>query len=275
MKKYVVLDKNIGQTPLQCMEYWRSTQSEQYQNIPLTYAGRLDPLASGKLLILIGNECKKKEEYLNLDKEYQFSVLFGMRSDTADVMGRLTQDTSLVSPITRKQLNKETKSFIGNIELPYPHFSSKTVQGKPLHTWAAEGRIGEIKIPTKCSTVYNLRCIDAYTETRNDVYIQSLKNINSIAEVTELRKALGNDFRRDDVRKDWDIFLNTGSKDDVFYIATFTCICSSGTYMRTLAEKIGERIGVSSLAYSINRTIIGKYKPLPFIGGIWCKQYRK
>ena len=61
LPRFVMLDKAVGQTPLQCMEAWRNEVGIS-ADIPLTYAGRLDPMASGKLLILVGEECKKKDE---------------------------------------------------------------------------------------------------------------------------------------------------------------------------------------------------------------------
>ena len=85
---YVILDKSVGQTPLACLEEWRRAAGVAV-SVPLTYAGRLDPMASGKLLILIGEECKQKDSYLNLDKVYNFSALLGIESDTHDVLGRL------------------------------------------------------------------------------------------------------------------------------------------------------------------------------------------
>ncbi len=86
MKRYVVLEKFVGQTPLECAEAWRA-EHPQYADVPLAYAGRLDPMASGKLLILIGEECKQQARYHGLDKRYEFQVLCGFSSDSGDVLG--------------------------------------------------------------------------------------------------------------------------------------------------------------------------------------------
>jgi len=241
--RYVVLEKKVGETPLSCAEAWRATTSPSYHTIPLSYAGRLDPMASGKLLVLIGDECKRQEEYHALDKRYEFSVLFGIESDTADVLGRLSNHTSKVLPeISEKTLSTVAKSLAGNISLPYPHFSAKTVQGKPLHVWALEGRLNEITIPVQTSTIYSLQLTRIEHKTRVGIYTEALAKVNSIPPVTDARKALGNDFRRTDVRADWESFKNIGNPHDQFPIAHFTCICSSGTYMRSLTEEIGRRL---------------------------------
>lgn len=267
-----MLDKAVGQTPLECAEEWRAAHTE-ITNVPLAYAGRLDPMASGKLLVLIGDECKVQEKYHHLDKEYEFSVLFGVSSDTADVLGRLT--IALKAPsVSKSQLSLKVKKLVGSVNLPYPHFSSKTVQGKPLHVWTLEGRLNEIKIPTKESTIYKLGLKKFETKTRQEIYSEVSTKIESIKPVTEESKALGNDFRRVDVRKDWKLFLGSGKPTDTFFIATFTCTASSGTYMRTLAEVIAKQCNTTSLAYHIKRTKIGQYKNLPFNLGFWKKIYK-
>ena len=272
MQKYVVLDKAVGQTPLECVEIWRSA-NPKFTNIPLAYAGRLDPMASGKLLILIGDECKVQELYHNLDKEYEFSVLLGVSSDTADVLGRLKLETS-VPHISKQELENVSSKLVGQINLPYPHFSSKTVQGKPLHVWTLEGRLDEIEIPTKQSTVYKINLTKLETKNRAEIYTEVSAKIETIKPVTDASKALGNDFRRVDVRADWKVFSETGLPTDVFHIASFTCIASSGTYMRTLAEVIAKQVGTTGLAYHIDRTKIGQYQKLPFGLGLWKRLYK-
>ena len=158
-------------------------------------------------------------------------------------------------------LEEVAQTFVGNIELPYPKFSAKTVQGKPLHMWTLEGKLDEIEIPTKESEVYSPSLNTIETITRSDLVEQALTKINSIPEVTDPRKALGNDFRRVDVRKDWNNILNDADSPDEYQIAHFTCIASSGTYMRTLASEIAKKLNSCGLAWSIHRTHIGSYDP--------------
>ena len=269
--KYVVLEKEVGQTPLACAELWRADKPE-LTGVPLAYAGRLDPMASGKLLVLIGDECKVQENYHGLDKQYEFSILFGVSSDTADVLGRLQFSDTIPSP-TLAQLQTICKNLEGEVELPYPHFSSKTIKGKPLHVWTLEGRLDEITIPTKRSTIFNIKPTKLETKTRIQIYQEASTKIETIPPVTDASKALGADFRRIDVRADWKRFAETGTPTDTFTIATFTCVASSGTYMRTLAEVIAKQCNTTALAYHIHRTKIGTYKSLPFSIGFWKKQF--
>lgn len=80
------LYKKVGETPLECLGRWVK-QNPKYENMKMTYAGRLDPMAEGELLVLVGEECYEKEKYLGLDKEYEFDILFGFGTDTYDILG--------------------------------------------------------------------------------------------------------------------------------------------------------------------------------------------
>ena len=270
MQKYVVLDKQVGETPLSCMEAWRASVGLS-QDTPLTYAGRLDPLASGKLLVLIGEECKAKEQYQALDKAYDFTILFGLSSDSGDVLGLINphQDTA----IDRNQITAALAQCTGQITLPYPVFSSKPVRGKPLHTWAVEGRLNEIEIPTATTTIHQLRCTNIETLARDEVYEQAQHKIESIPPVTELRKALGNDFRRSDIRSAWQRWQNDTPADTRFTLAHCRVVCSSGTYVRSLATHIGKLCDTSALAFFIHRTHIGTYHPPGRRLGWWWPRY--
>lgn len=271
MQKYATIDKLIGETPLEATERLRQSLKLS-RTVPLAYAGRLDPMATGKLLVVIGSECKVQEKYHSLDKAYTFEVLFGISSDTSDVLGLTT--TCDAPQIDADMLKKVLHDITGKITLPYPHFSSKTVKGKPLHTWTLEGRLGEIEIPTKEVCIYALKLENIRTVTIAEVSSTVSEKIESIPLVVDERKALGNDFRRDDVRKGWsEIVERERTTPQTYQIATITCICSSGTYMRTLAKIIGERLGTCALAYSIQRTTIGKYIPLAKQFGFWWKKY--
>ncbi len=255
---YIVLNKKVGETPLSCLEAWRKNHPN-LSDTPLAYAGRLDPMASGKLLILIGETCKNQTAYHQLDKSYEFSVLFGVSSDSGDVLGLATEGGPRLVQISA--VEAVLKNLVGKISLPYPVFSARTVAGKPLHTWAVEGKINEIKLPNKESEIYSLILQTETKLTRLQIYEAARHKIELIPPVTDIRKALGNDFRRPDIRIAWQKFLENGNPADVFSIMNFGCDASSGTYMRTLAEVIARQLGTTGLAWSIHRQKIGNFNP--------------
>ena len=86
LPKSIISYKNLGETPLACLEKMRLEHGIGAE-IPMTYAGRLDPMAEGVMILLVGEECKNKEQYLGLDKTYGFEVLVGFQTDTYDLLG--------------------------------------------------------------------------------------------------------------------------------------------------------------------------------------------
>lgn len=265
MDKYIVLEKNVGQTPLDVVRSYKRDNPE-LSDTPMAYAGRLDPMASGQLLVLLGEECKKQEEYHSLDKEYQFEVLLGSSSDTGDILGLI--DWKQSTKITETELKKVAKQLRGSLSLPYPKFSSRTVKGKPLHMWTLEDRLDEIEIPTANTKIYSLKLAGLRTVPVEKIYHDALLKINSIAIVTEASKALGRDFRRSEVRVAWQVWLEHHRGQQV-QIASFNCVATSGTYMRSLSEEIGRQVNTTALAYSIHRSTIGRYRKLPLGLGYW------
>ncbi|MFW6210141.1 MAG: hypothetical protein ACOC4E_01470 [Patescibacteria group bacterium] len=256
---YITLEKAVGETPLQCVEAYRG-QHPELKDVPLAYAGRLDPMASGRLLVLIGDTCKRQTDFHTLDKRYEFSILFGVSSDTYDVLGRLQSHPS-VPPITQTRLLPLLHDLIGPSRLPYPPFSAKTVQGKPLHTWTLEGRLNEIELPLQHGTIYALSLTALSAVTRQSAAALALQKIDRLPPVTETSKALGRDFRRSDVRADWNAIAADTNVPNSLCVAHLACIASSGTYMRSLAHHIAHQLGTGGLAWHIHRTHIGTYDP--------------
>ena len=253
MRKKVTLNKKIGETPLEVIEKYKK-KHPKYKNVKMAYAGRLDPMAEGKLLIIIGEECKNLKQYLNLDKEYVFEVLLGFKSDSQDVLGLAEARPSGALP-NKKDIKEALKKFTGHITLPYPIFSSKTVQGKQLFLWTLENRLNEIEIPTREVNVHKFKYLGQKKIKKEKLQKEIFKKINSIKEVTEESKLLGADFRRGEIRARWnELFAEVKSDQEKYQILKFKCQCSSGTYMRVLAEKISEELGEYGLAYSIKRT---------------------
>ena len=257
MHKYIIIEKAVGETPLITMEQMRATRLDLI-GVPLAYAGRLDPMASGKLLILIGDECKKQKSYQGLDKEYEFELLLGFSSDTGDVLGIADKDVTFPK-VNGETITEATKKILGTHTLPYPHFSSKTVGGKPLFLWALENRLSEITIPTMAATIHRIEVIGVRTQSVTNCIEHILQKIELIPPVTEVSKALGRDFRRVDIRAQWQTILASTDHGEVATIATIRIIVSSGTYIRTLAPLIAKLLGTRGLAYSIHRTKIGRF----------------
>ena len=93
MKNVLNLYKQVGITPLQLIKKFVRSNPE-YKDEKLGYAGRLDPMAEGVMIILVGDENKKREKYLDLNKKYEVGILFGVSTDTHDVLGLIERHAS-------------------------------------------------------------------------------------------------------------------------------------------------------------------------------------
>lgn len=237
--------KRRGETPLECLRRLQRAYPELTKE-PLTYAGRLDPLAEGVLVVLVGDEGRRKDLYLNLKKRYRFDVLFGFATDTYDLAGMVT--ASQKQRISIMALMELVSKLPGTWEEAYPPFSSKPVLGRPLHEWAREGRLHEISIPHHEVSVFE--SVVRHSETITGIDIG-----NAVHTALSL---LQGDFRQPEILKRWDEALKDRSAD-LFDVTTIEIACSRGTYVRSIAQALGQALGIPALAYRIVRTSVGSY----------------
>jgi tRNA pseudouridine55 synthase len=270
MDKVLNLYKQAGETPLECILRFKKNNPE-YDGISMTYAGRLDPLAEGVLLVLTGKEVHRKEEFLNLKKEYEVDVLFGVGTDTFDVMGVVKSEirSTKSETISKSKIQnfkqmlfglysrlrgndnadaeKILKKFIGKNIFEYPAYSSKTVSGKPLFSLARSGELEDVEMPKREVEIFSLE-IMSFGEINSKDLLKDIENkINMVK----------GDFRQEIIISRWKEVLE--KSDNIFQIVKIKAEVSSGTYMRTLAHEWGKALGVSALAYHIVRTKVGSY----------------
>jgi len=247
LEKYIKVHKNIGETPLEALERVRVVHNI-LNSVPMTYAGRLDPMAEGLLLVLVGEECKNKEEYLGMDKEYEVEVLFGFSTDTGDLLGKVkSQKLKVKSESQKSKIEEILQSLVGKFEQEYPKFSSKTVEGKPLFAYAKSGELPD-ELPSKQVEIYDIKFLEERKISNDELLNYIEENIGKVK----------GDFRQEEILSGWREVLN--NKNEQNEIIKIKVNCSSGTYMRLLAEKIGEKLGSSALAFSIRRTRVGEFE---------------
>ncbi|HEY1037348.1 MAG TPA: hypothetical protein VGE62_02090 [Candidatus Paceibacterota bacterium] len=250
----IAVYKQPGETPLECLGRLEM-RFPALKNVPLSYAGRLDPLASGVMLVLSGSFNKMRQEYLSLDKEYEVRVLFGISTDTGDLMGMFTGGPADLSASENIRLRDEKgiKIFLsglkGPFSAPYPAYSSKTVQGKPLFQWASEGKLDEIDMPMQHSEIHSVDLIDSQSVTGKEVAVQAMTAIEEVS----------GEFRQKEILSQWSEFLALHG-DASFREVRMRVRASSGTYMRSLAEHIGSSFGTKAVASEIVRTEVGGIK---------------
>src|ERR1700722_19791374 len=124
----IALYKQKGETPLQTLERLRFEQP-QYADAKLSYAGRLDPMAEGVMLVLVAEENKSREKHLRLDKTYVTEILFGVSTDTGDVLGIPRSNTSgrrYKGHFGESEIKTVLEKSVGKFSQKYPAYSSKS-----------------------------------------------------------------------------------------------------------------------------------------------------
>ncbi|EAT15977.1 tRNA pseudouridine synthase B [Desulfuromonas acetoxidans DSM 684] len=102
------------------------------------HAGTLDPLATGVLLVGVG-QCTRLIEYLMAqDKTYRATMKLGLVTDSQDITGQVQQQHD-ASAVTRQQIEDVCHQFVGQIEQIPPMFSALKKDGVPLYRLARKG----------------------------------------------------------------------------------------------------------------------------------------
>ena len=254
MQEIVSIYKKLGETPLQALNRLRFERLE-FANQKMTYLGRLDPMAEGLLLVLVG-DMVGKEEYLAMDKVYEFEVLWGFETDTYDLLGLVARMNSKLSPLNPASFGSQSRNLGSdtgeNFESILTHVRSLRKQKYPSYSskYWQKARAGEdFETPEREIMIYSL-------EHLGDRKISGAELLSDIK--TKIAKVRG-DFRQEEIVESWSEAL-TPRINEEFMISKFCAHVSSGTYIRSLAMEMGQALGIGALAYSIKRTKVGNYE---------------
>ncbi|HBE73766.1 MAG TPA: tRNA pseudouridine(55) synthase TruB [candidate division Zixibacteria bacterium] len=103
------------------------------------HAGTLDPLASGVLLVLLGQATRIARYLEALPKEYEAVIRLGVETDTDDLEGAVLSE-KVVPALSRDTIEETLAVFSGDIEQVPPRYSALKKDGVPLYKLARQGR---------------------------------------------------------------------------------------------------------------------------------------
>lgn len=234
MREVLNIYKPVGLTPLEVVGKIKEKNSD-YKNIPITYAGRLDPMAEGVLVLLAGETTLQKSKYLKLDKKYESDILLGVKTDTFDILGHASFCEKNI------EINEESvEKYKGDFVFSLPPYSSFKIKGKPLFWWEREGRIGEVEVPQRKSKIYDIKLLDSYQIGSGELLDVVVNKINLVT----------GDFRQKNIKRRWRELL---SEEKVFDVVKIGIFCSSGMYIRSLSDKMGGTV------LHLKRTSVGNF----------------
>jgi tRNA pseudouridine55 synthase len=130
----VVVDKATGWTSHDVVAKLRGIFGQRR----VGHAGTLDPDATGVLLVGLGR-CTRLLRFLQESgKEYRGEVRFGVATSTLDAAGEILDRRPM--PVTREQVERATRAFVGEIDQVPPMVSAIKIDGRRLHELAREGK---------------------------------------------------------------------------------------------------------------------------------------
>ncbi len=171
------------------------------------HTGALDPLATGMLPICFGEATKFSHFLLNSDKGYRVTAKLGVRTDSCDSTGEVTE-TKPVN-VSKKQLMQALDAFRGDTKQIPSMFSALKHNGQPLYKLARQGI--EIEREARDITVYHLELIsfeddlvELDIECSKGTYIRNIVDdlgqlLGCGAHVTQLRRIFVADYPVDEM----------------------------------------------------------------------------
>lgn len=185
------------------------------------HTGTLDPFATGVLVVLIGKATRLAQFLSGAEKEYEAVIRFGYATDTGDVTG----------------------SRIGCEEPRAPARTAPSLRQDEIQA-AMTSLTGEIE---QVPPMYSAKKIQG-------------KKLYEFARE-------GHEVERQPVRVTVRKFEMLSSDDDLLRAKTdgavdlrVRVVCSAGTYIRTLAEDLGQKLGIGSHLAELRRTRAGLFE---------------
>lgn len=180
------------------------------------HLGTLDPVATGVLVLAVGEATKLIEYWMGADKVYEAEFELGKVSDTYDREGKVeVKDEAAAGKVTQEQIENALHAFVGEIDQVPPAFSAVKIKGERAYALARRGEKVELKA--------------------RKVMVHSI-SIQGFHEATGGR--------------------GEGGRGPLLMLKVH---CGAGTYLRSLAHDLGEKLGCGAFLSDLVRTQVGPF----------------
>jgi tRNA pseudouridine55 synthase len=106
------------------------------------HAGTLDPMATGVLLLCLGQATRVAEYLMAGRKRYRATIVLGATTDTYDAEGKFLS-TGGQADFTLEEIEAALGGFVGQIQQVPPMYSALKRDGQPLYKLARQGKTVE------------------------------------------------------------------------------------------------------------------------------------
>ncbi|MBO7657412.1 tRNA pseudouridine(55) synthase TruB [Candidatus Saccharibacteria bacterium] len=202
----------------------RKLKDEFGHKVKVGHTGTLDPFATGLLILLSGKNTKRSNEFLKLDKVYEATIKLGFVSSTGDPEGEIQ---------------------------PFP---TRVASGRPVAT-------GDRRSSSRCRApeAPRLEMIESLLHNFVGEIEQKPPKFSAIKINGQRAYKLARSGKDFEVPTRKVTIYNIEILEYKYPILKIRCHVSSGTYIRTLAEDIGEALGVGAYCLELRRLKIGEW----------------
>lgn len=205
----ILVDKPIGWSSFDVVAKIRGIlrtevldKTGEKRKIKVGHTGTLDPQATGLMIVVVGDYCKRAQEFSKLDKTYQVQMKLGESSTTGDSEGEKTLGPEV--EITEGKLNDVLDSFLGESMQTPPIYSAIKINGQRAYKLARAGK--EVNLEPRTIKIYDIKLdkfnpplVDFTVSVSSGTYIRSLvediaKKCDTLAYMTQLRRTVVGNF---------------------------------------------------------------------------------
>ena len=183
MDGLLLVDKGPGLTSNQVVERVRRAVRSRHAG----HAGSLDPMATGLLLISLGEGTKLTEILMDAGKVYEARVRLGQATETEDSEGPVLRSAP-VPPLDPERIEPALRAFRGVIEQVPPRFSALKVGGVRAYERARSGEIFELT--SRRVEVYDLQLL-GYREPDLELRVRCGRGTYIRSLARDIGRALG------------------------------------------------------------------------------------
>ncbi len=142
------------------------------------HTGTLDPLASGLLVLCLGQATKYSQYLLAADKTYETIATLGVRTTTGDCEGEIVSERT-VPNFSVPEIESVLSNFRGPQQQTPSMYSALKYQGKPLYYYARQGQTvprvaRDIMIHTLSLDKHTPNTLDLTVQCSKGTYIRTL-----------------------------------------------------------------------------------------------------
>lgn len=210
------------------------------------HTGTLDPLATGVLPLCFGAATKFSQIQLDAPKTYTAIIRLGQTTTTSDAEGTILSECPVMPEmLTLQRLDAVAARFTGQISQIPPMHSALKKDGKALYEYARAGL--EVERADRIVTIFHLALAPVSMSEWHGFMDEPSTEVSPCSAVRT----------RDSLRSVGEGRLTDAALGDTFPALRLTVTCSKGTYVRTLAQDIGEALGCGGHLAALRRIDTG------------------